>query len=183
MGVEMCLGGCPFHAHSPSLSMSHARGARAGPAFSTMATPSTFAIVSGMVVAFTGPCPCRNKRNVLLAILITVLMPMVRCAARVRACEGERAAVEGGRGVCGCGSRRAHAAGAAGSYVSRCKQEAVTLSAPKCADQRAAAPPHDMRWWLAVTPLYVLPTPPRAVRLWTGGHPAPRDGKAVCARG
>ena len=32
--------------------------------------------------------------------------------------------------------------------------------APKCADQTAAAPPRDMRWWLAVTSLYVLPPPP-----------------------
>ena len=43
-----------------------------------MTAPSRFAIVSGMATAFTGPCPCRNKRNALVAILITVLMPMVR---------------------------------------------------------------------------------------------------------
>lgn len=70
----MCLGWAALHAHSPSLSM---RRARAGPA--TMTAPSRFAIVSGMAAAFTGPCPCRNKRNALVAILITVLMPMVRC--------------------------------------------------------------------------------------------------------
>lgn len=53
-----------------------------------MTAPSRFAIVSGMAAAFTGPCPCRNKRNALVAILITVLMPMVRGVRGAHACEG-----------------------------------------------------------------------------------------------
>jgi hypothetical protein len=77
-----CVGGCaldglpsmPTHPLSPC-------AARAGPA--TMTAPSRFAIVSGMAAAFTGPCPCRNKRNALVAILITVLMPMVRCCGGI----------------------------------------------------------------------------------------------------
>jgi len=73
-----------------------------------MTAPSRFAIVSGMAAAFTGPCPCRNKRNALVAILITVLMPMVRCALRAGracACEGERALLWK-KGWGGCVQRR-----------------------------------------------------------------------------